>query len=64
MGKVKFKYRLRNYKYKTKTIEIKLPTNEYGFILIDDLTKVLKEWLQNNEQNALLINFEVMQKCA
>ena len=49
MAKVTFKYRTGdkyNPVYKTKTIDMELPKNEYGFILIGDLSKKIMEYIK------------------
>lgn len=49
MSKVRFKYAVPDYYrywiYKQKTVDMTLPTNEYGFILITSLGKKIEEYI-------------------
>jgi hypothetical protein len=51
--KVQVRYRLKGYpiKYKTKTMKMEIPTNEFGFTLVQTLNKNIMSHLQQNDEN-------------
>ena len=62
MRKIKVKYKVFTgdyftpYKYKQATFPVEVPTNEYGFILIDTLGKMLAQKIKEKES----LSFEVL----
>lgn len=51
MAKVRFKYAIPDYYrywiYKQKTIDMKLPKNEYGFVNINAVENMIKDYIRS-----------------
>ncbi len=55
MASVTYKYRSTGYKYHQCTEEIMLPTNQYGNILFDTLTKQIENIIAEKDSCGILI---------
>jgi len=64
MKKVRIRYSVRSYYgnllYKTRTIKYKLPTDNYGFILFGDLSKMVNEDIHKIDKDATVLYWQII----